>query len=135
MVQSALLGEPPATGEDALIQIGLKESVGSIYNPNPLYPYGPPKPIPDLSWQSNGYKLLVAEVVCLILIICVTLGRFWIRSRQQAWSFGLDDLLVIPACACGIAYMTTNISQVVGSCYGKHMWFCTYEQLQMLAVV
>lgn len=134
MPQSALLGSLPATRNDALIQIGLKATVGSIINPNPLLPYGPPRPSPDLSGESDAYKVTATAILCLILIVGVTLGRFWARSRLESWSFGLDDLMVIPACVCGIGYISSIIAYT-GPCYGRHMWFCTYEQINTIYAV
>lgn len=134
MQQSALLGSPPATPNDALIRIAFKATAGSIFNPNKLHPYGPPRPSPDLSEDSNAYKIFATEIVCLILIISVTLGRFLARSRLETWSFGLDDLMVIPACLCGIGYMG-SITAFPGLCYGRHMWFCTYEQINTMYAV
>lgn len=134
MQESALLGSPPATPNDALIQIGLRASVGSIFNPNPLHPYGPPRPSPDLAGESDAYKVRITEFFCVVLIISTTLGRFWARSRQESWIFGLDDLMVIPACLCGIGYMGSIIAYTY-SCYGQHMWFCTYEQIEMIYTV
>ena len=134
MPGSALIGSPPANPKDALIRIGLKASSGSIFNPNPLHPYGPPKPSPDLSGESDAYKVRITEIVCLILILTVTLGRFWARAIMKSLSFGIDDLMVIPACLCGIGYMGTIIAYT-GPCYGRHIWFCTYEQIETIQVV
>ena len=134
MQGSALLGSPPANPKDILIRIGLKASSGSQFNPNPLHPYGPPKPSPDLSGESDAYKIVVTEIICLILILSVTLGRFWARAKQESWSFGVDDLMAIPACLCGTGYMGSIIAYT-GSCYGKHIWFCTYEQIETIQVV
>lgn len=134
MQGSALIGSPPANPKDALIRIGLKSSSGSVFNPNRLLPYGPPRPSPDLSDESNAYKVRITEIVCLILILTVTLGRFWARATNESLSFGMDDLMAIPACVCGIGYMGIVIAYT-GPCYGRHMWFCTYEQIETLQVV
>ena len=134
MQGSALIGSPPANPKDALIRIGLKASSGYIFNPNPLHPYGPPRPSPDLSGESNAYKVRTTGIVCLILILTVTLGRFWARATNESLSFGIDDLMAIPACLCGIGYMGTIIAYT-GPCYGRHMWFCTYEQIETIQVV
>ena len=135
MPQSALLGDPPESQRDVLIRIGMKASAGSIFNPNKLYPYGAPRPIPDLPDESDAYKVMSTEIVCLILTFGATAGRFWSRTKlESAWSFGLDDLMVILAFLCGVGYFSSIIA-FTGPCYGRHMWVCTYVQMEAIFIV
>ena len=94
MVQSALLGDPPATDRDALIRKAMKASAGNYFNPVKDLPWGPPRPTPDLAWEDDAWKVQACYIVCLILVAGFTIGRFWTRAKIKAWGFGIDDLLV-----------------------------------------
>ena len=108
----------------------------TIFSANPKKPFGPSRPKPplsDLADESNAWRVLTAGGVFLALVILVTAGRFFFRwKRRQQMAFGLDDLLIIPAAALAITYDAQIITEVTESCVGKHMWFCTYENVEHL---
>lgn len=139
MVDSARLGNPPLTSRDGLIQKALK-TYRTNFNGNPRLPFGAQRPIPpspDLAGESNAWRTKTAAATFICLIVIVTVGRFffWWRRRQN-WGLGLDDLLVTVAAAIALAYVGHILSAFVeGTCLGRHMWFCTYEDINTLYLV
>jgi hypothetical protein len=132
---SALLGDPPLTDRDALIQKAMRQ-YRTIFSANPKHPFGPSHPVPpapDLANESNAWRVLTAASCLLFLVIVVTAGRFWFRwQRRRQMGFGVDDVLIIPAVALAITYVVQIIEEVTQSCLGKHMWFCTYEDVELM---
>ena len=96
---SALLGDPPLTARDALIQKAMRQ-YRTLFSANPKHPFGPSRPVPpapDLAHESNAWRVLTAASCLLFLLIVVTI-----------------------------------IEEVTESCLGRHMWFCTYEDIELL---
>ena len=135
MVESALLGDDPLTTRDAAIAKAMRE-YRTIFSANAKHPFGPsrPKPpLPDLANESNAWRVLTAASCFLVLVIIVFAGRCyfrWKRRKQMGW--GVDDVLIVPAAALAIFYIAQIIQEVTASCLGKHMWFCTYEDAELL---
>ena len=132
---SALLGDPPLTARDALIQKAMRQ-YRTLFSANPKHPFGPSRPVPpapDLAHESNAWRVLTAASCLLFLLIVVTAGRFWFRwQRRRQMGFGVDDVLIVPAVALAITYVVQIIEEVTESCLGRHMWFCTYEDIELL---
>jgi hypothetical protein len=137
--ESALLGDAPLTDRDALIRAAMK-TYRTNFNGNPKLPFGPTRPQPpkpDLADESNAWRTRTAAAAFLSLIILVTIGRFcfWWRRRKK-WSLGIDDVLILLAAGVAAAYVGHILSAFTeGTCLGRHMWFCTYEDIERLYMV
>ena len=136
MTQSALLGQPPATERDVLIRRGILRITGSIFFPNPKHPFGPPRPSPDSPDESRDSQTIALTATLMTAVIIITLGRFAYRSTLKTWKFGLDDLLIIPAALVAVMYLSQILwVNTHGGCYGRHVWFCTYENVEQQYLV
>ena len=135
MTNSALLGDPPATSRDAMIRKGMQTFI-TAFNPVPSLPFGPTRPTPDLAGESNASKVKTTSATALTLVLVITVGRFWRRFKTPDWKAGPDDYFIVGASLVAVAYIAQIMAYFPsGNCYGRHMWFCTYEDLQALYLV
>lgn len=84
MAGSALLGEPPATHDDALIYKALEIYNGSGYFPLPSKSLVTDRPPDDY----NGEPLVAALGVLMTLVILFTAARVWaqrFRKKRHIW--------------------------------------------------
>jgi hypothetical protein len=136
---SAILGEEPLTTRDTMIRHAM-QTYRTNFNIIPNLPFGPSRPQPpaaDLAWESNAWRTRTAAASFLTLMIVVTIGRFafWWR-RRKTWGLGVDDVLIVLAAGIACAYVGHILSAFVeGTCLGRHMWFCTYEDIERLYMV
>lgn len=135
MAGSALLNSPPNTPQDVLIQKGMREFT-TKFNPVKSLPYGPHRPSPDSPDDFSGDATLGLAITFLILLLVMTVGRFialwWKRNRH----FGLDDVFLLLAAPVAAAYVALTIHEFSPKkCAGRHMWFCTYADMNEIYLV
>ena len=135
MAGSALLNSPPATPQDVLIQKGMRVFKTKM-NPIKSLPYGPHRPSPNSPDDFSGNVTLGLSIFFLILLIIMTIGRFLATHWKRSRNFGLDDLFLLMAAPVAATYVALTMYEFSSKkCAGRHMWFCTYEDMNEIYLV
>lgn len=120
MSNSALLGQQPTSYNDELVYKGLLES-------SPLFFKGLAK-LPHASHHSRAPSMIIGSSFAIAFAIIITCSRLWIRIYRSR-AFGADDVVIIPATVGCLAYLSLDIASERVGCLGKHIYYCTYEEL------
>lgn len=99
MVNSAFIGQPPATQEDYYVAKALLAMIGMVdVDPHQGFPAIPPRPPPALYHaESRAGKSIRAYSISISFIIVITLSRLGIRAFNKRVRWGLDDWLILAA--------------------------------------
>ena len=122
MIGSALLGREPLSADDKLIMRGIQLTIPSLLKAAPL-----------LSEQGNhdsrAISMTIGDTLAIALALSITIARLAARW-SNLHKLGADDLMIVPACLCCVAYLSLNIASQTAGCLGRHVYTCTYEEFE-----
>jgi hypothetical protein len=105
-------------------------------NPIKSLPYGPQRPSPNSPDDFNGNITLGLSIFFLVLLIIVTIGRFLAIHWNRSSKFGLDDLFLLMAAPVAATYLALTVYEFASKkCAGRHMWFCSYADMNEIYLV
>lgn len=106
MVNSALVGEPPATDDDFYIVRGVLRTYG-LDNLNAsaglMFSIQRPENPPD---ESKKPAILAGMILVILAIVVPTVARVIIRLKGARTQFGADDLAIIAAAVSRLVHLT-----------------------------
>ena len=120
MPESALVGQPPISTNDKLVLQGLLR-------------ISPPllEVIPQLAATGNhdseANGMFIGGSFAMAIAVAITAGRIWVRWKRR--SLSIDDLIIAIACLGCVAYFLVVIASQVVGCLGRHVYTCTYNEL------
>ncbi|KAI9808699.1 MAG: hypothetical protein M1825_003851 [Sarcosagium campestre] len=132
MIDSALIGDPPATQDDYYIVKGMLVVAKSTKDPRQGVALPPTRP-QNPSYDDEGGKVLAGLIVAITLIIVITGGRILARRWHKLSALGWDDLLIIFAAAGAVTWFSIVIAMVRQAGVGRHIYNVTYHEWYMFS--
>ncbi|KAG5748680.1 hypothetical protein H9Q72_003398 [Fusarium xylarioides] len=131
MVNSAFVGEPPATDDDFYIVRGILRTYG-LNNLNASAglafsiqrPENPPN-------ESKKPAILAGVILVILAIVVPTVARVIIRLKGARTQFGADDLAIIAAASLAVSYPCIVIAMLAQTGAGRHTYESTYEEYNL----
>ena len=105
MVESALIGDPPATIDDTWIVRGLLLAAGllDVKDPADGIQLPPPRPPPDMYRHESREGIIIASAcVSLVVMIAFSGTRLMLRAFKRGLQWGWDDWVMLPGAVCQI---------------------------------
>lgn len=100
MVDSALIGTPPATGTDYWIVRGFQLTAGipaDKVDPSQGAIFPPFRPPPDqYVFETRGPGMVASASVAIGVMLFFTISRILLRMCKTGLKWGADDYLIIP---------------------------------------
>ncbi|EGU71851.1 hypothetical protein FOQG_11187 [Fusarium oxysporum f. sp. raphani 54005] len=131
MVNSAFVGEPPATEDDFYIVRGILRTYG-LNNLNAsaglVFSIQRPENPPD---ESKKPAILAGMILVILAIVVPTVARVIIRLKGARTQFGADDLAIIAAASLAVSYPCIVIAMLAETGAGRHTYESTYEEYNL----
>lgn len=126
MPHSALVGQQPISYNDELVYKGLYRALPLLFEKL--------SQIPRVSHQSRASSLIIGSSFAIAIAIIITCSRLWARTFRSR-AFGADDVVIIPAAIGCVVSLALSIASETAGCLGKHVFDCTYEEIDWFYVV
>lgn len=78
--------------------------------------------------------MIIGSSIAIALVLVITCSRLWIRKFRSR-ALGADDVVIIPAAIGCIAYLANDIASESAGCLGKHLYDCTYVEVDQFIKV
>ncbi|SPJ80723.1 uncharacterized protein FTOL_08834 [Fusarium torulosum] len=131
MVNSAFVGEPPATEDDLNIVRGILRMYG-LGNVDPslglTFSIQRPENPPD---ESKKPEILAGMIIVILAIVVPTIARIIIRIKGARTQFGPDDWTIICAACLAVSYPCICIAMLAETGAGRHTYESTYEEYSL----
>lgn len=110
MTGSALLGREPLSADDKLMMRAIQLTIPSLLKAAPLLSE-------QGSYDSRATSMTIGETLAIALALSTDTARLAVRW-SKLHTLGADDLMIIPACLCCVAYLSLNIASQTAGCLG-----------------
>ncbi|KAI9679978.1 MAG: atp3 gamma subunit of the F1 sector of mitochondrial F1F0 ATP synthase [Caeruleum heppii] len=132
MVESALIGNPPANDNDLAIIKGMIALSGMKKDPT-LGVALPPKRPADPSMETKGPRVVASLAGAIFVIAFITGARLLARRVHKVSALGWDDLFITLAAAAAIVWLAIVIVMVEQGGVGQHIYNITYNEWYLFA--
>ncbi|KAL9097637.1 MAG: hypothetical protein Q9163_006334, partial [Psora crenata] len=133
MVDSALIGDPPANRRDELIIKGLYAMAGKRTADPSKGITMPPKRPANPSYDSKSASVVAGLVAAISVVVLITGGRVCARWLQNTSRLGWDDALIVLGAAGAVTWFSLVIAMVGRGGVGKHIYNTTYDETYWFA--
>lgn len=73
--------------------------------------------------------MVIGDAFAIALVLAITIARLTVRWSKLL-RLGTDDLMIVPACICCVAYLSLDLASETVGCLGRSIYTCTYEEFE-----